>query len=148
MKRQRMEKGGYYTVEAVFIVTICIWVLMAILYSGLYVHDRMVVISEMNQKLAEKFQRGDGEGTLEWQDEARQSIANKLMLMRIKKIKVKKGALSAEMTVTYDLPVSLRGIKSLFGGGRQYMSLAVAREIVNPVKYKWDYDILTGKGGR
>ena len=148
MKRQRMEKGGYYTVEAVFIVTICIWVLMAILYSGLYVHDRMVVISEMNQKLAEKFQRGDGEGTLEWQDEARQSIANKLMLMRIKKIKVKKGALSAEMTVTYDLPVSLRGIKSLFSGGRQYMSLAVERELVNPVEYKWDYDILKEKGNR
>ena len=64
-----MEKGGYYTVEAVFIVTICIWVVMALLYSGLYVHDRMVAISEMNQKLAEKFQRGDGGGTSEWQDE-------------------------------------------------------------------------------
>lgn len=148
MKRRRMEKGGYYTVEAVFIVTICIWVVMALLYSGLYIHDRMVVVSEMNQKLAEKFQRGDGEAALEWQDEARQSIANKLMLMRIKKIKVKKGVLSAEMTVTYDLPVSLRGIKSLFSGGRPSMSLAVARELVNPVKYKWDYDILKGKGSR
>ncbi len=148
MKRRRMEKGGYYTVEAVFIVTICIWVVMALLYSGLYIHDRMVVVSEMNQKLAEKFQRGDGEAALEWQDEARQSIANKLMLMRIKKIKVKKGVLSAEMTVTYDLPVSLRGIKSLFSGGRPNMSLAVARELVNPVKYKWDYDILKGKGSR
>lgn len=148
MKRRRMEKGGYYTVEAVFIVTICIWVVMALLYSGLYIHDRMVVVSEMNQKLAEKFQRGDGEAALEWQDEARQSIAKKLMLMRIKKIKVKKGVLSAEMTVTYDLPVSLRGIKSLFSGGRPNMSLAVARELVNPVKYKWDYDILKGKGSR
>lgn len=143
-----MEKGGYYTVEAVFIVTICIWVVMALLYSGLYVHDRMVVISEMNQKLAEKFQRGDGEGTSEWRDKERRAIEDKLMLLRIKKMEVKKGALSAEMTVTYDLPVSLRGIKSLFGGGKQFMSLAVARELVNPVKYKWDYDILKGKGSR
>ncbi len=143
-----MEKSGYYTVEAVFIVTICIWVVMALLYSGLYVHDRMVAISEMNQKLAEKFQRGDGGGTSEWQDEVRKSIANKLMLMRIKKVKVKQGVLSAEMTATYDLPVSLRGIKSLFSGGRQYMSLAVERELVNPVKYKWDYDILKEKGNR
>ena len=68
--------------------------------------------------------------------------------MRIKKVKVKQGVLSAEMTVTYDLPVSLRGIKSLFSGGRQYMSLAVERELVNPVKYKWDYDILKEKGNR
>lgn len=145
MKRRRMEKGGYYTVEAVFIVTICIWVVMALLYSGLYVHDRMVIVSEMNRKLAEKFQRGDGGAEAAWQDEARQSIANKLMLMRIKKINVKKGVLSAEMTVTYELPVSLRGIKSLFGGGKQQMTLAAARELVNPAKYKWDYDIVIGK---
>lgn len=143
-----MKKGGYYTVEAVFLVTICIWVVMALIYSGLYVHDRMVVISEMNQKLAEKFQRGDGRGTSEWRDKARSAIEDKLMLLRIKKMEVNKGVLSAEMTVTYDLPVSLRGIKSLFNRGKQEMSLTVARELVNPVKYKWDYDILKGKGRR
>lgn len=145
MKKRNIGKSGYYTVEAVFIVTICIWVIMALAYSGLYVHDRMIVMSEMNQKLAEQLQRGEDKITQEWKDRAKESIEGRLFLMRIQKAEVKKGVASVDMTLTYELPISLQGLKSVFSDGKKYKSLSVTRELVKPTKYKWDIDILRGK---
>ena len=42
-----MAKASF-TVEAVFVVSICIWVLVALCYGGLYVHDRAVMVSDVN----------------------------------------------------------------------------------------------------
>ena len=134
-------KKGYYTVEATFVMTICICVLMSLFYSGLYIHDRTLVRSEMNQSLAEQIQEG-GEMTPEWQANVKKSIISKLFLMKVQKLKVSKGLVSVDMTVTYELPISIRKIQSIFTGGKPSVSLTVTREIVRPAEYKWDADLL------
>ena len=134
-------KKGYYTVEATFVMTICICVLMSLFYSGLYIHDRTLVRSEMNQSLAEQIQEG-GEMTPEWQADVKKSIISKLFLMKVQKLEVSKGLVSVDMTVTYELPISIRKIQSIFTGGKPSVSLTVTREIVRPAEYKWDADLL------
>lgn len=139
------EKAAYYTVEAVFVMTTCIGVLMALLYSGLYLHDHMIVKSEMNQRLAEHFQRGEGEVTTEWRSAVEQSMADKLFLMQIQSLRAVKGLTSVDMTVTYKLPISLRKLQQIFTNGKATVSMTTTRELVGAAKYKWDYDLYRGK---
>ena len=130
-------KNGYYTVEATFVMTICIVVLMSLFYSGLYIHDRTLVRSEMNQSLAEHFHKS-GEVTSEWRTKVKESIFSKLFIMKVQKLEVSKGLASVDMTLTYELPISIRKIQSIFTGGKSSVSLTVTREIVRPAEYKWD----------
>lgn len=139
------EKAAYYTVEAAFVMTTCIGVLMALLYSGLYLHDHMIVKSEMNQRLAEHFQKGEGEVTPEWRLAVEQSMVDKLLLMQIQRLKVRKDLTSVDMTVTYKLPISLRKLQQIFTNGKATVSLTTTRELVRAAKYKWDYDLYRGK---
>lgn len=134
-------KNGYYTVEATFVMTICIWILMSLFYSGLYIHDRTLVRSEMNQSLAEQIQE-EGEMTAEWRADVKESIVSKLFLMKVQKLEVSKGLVSVDMTMTYELPISIRKIQSIFTGGKPSVSLTVSREVVRPAEYKWDADLL------
>lgn len=138
-------KGGYYTVEATFVMTICIWILMALFYSGFYVHDRMIVESEMNGVLSQHFQKGEGKITREWQEKIKAYMDKKLFLMRIQKLEIKKGLASADMCLTYQLPISLGRLKQIFSKGKSSLSFSVSRELVRPAKYKWDYDIMKEK---
>ena len=143
-------KSGYYTVEATFVMTICICVLMSLFYSGLYIHDRTLVRSEMNQSLADHFQKG-GEATSEWRAKVKESIVQKLFLMKVQKLEVSKGLASVDMTLTYELPISIRRIQNIFTGGKSSVSLTVTREIVKPAEYKWDAMLagdLLKKGGK
>lgn len=134
-------KSGYYTVEATFVMTICIVVLMSLFYSGLYIHDRTLVRSEMNQRLAEQIQEGR-EMTPEWQADVKKSIISKLFLMKVQKLEVSKGLVSVDMTVTYELPISIRKIQGIFTGEKPSVSLTVTREIVRAAEYKWNADLL------
>lgn len=134
-------KSGYYTVEATFVMTICIVVLMSLFYSGLYIHDRTLVRSEMNQSLAEQIQEGR-EMTPEWRADVKKSIISKLFLMKVQKLEVSKGLVSVDMTVTYELPISIRKIQGIFTGGKPSVSLTVTREIVRAAEYKWNADLL------
>ena len=47
-----MRMKGVYTVEAVFIMSICIWVMVALCYGGMYVHDIVVLESVTNEEVA------------------------------------------------------------------------------------------------
>ena len=138
-------RGGYYTVEATFIMTICIWVIMALFYSGVYVHDRMIAKSEMNEALAEHFQNGEGDVTGSWQTQVKEELKKKLFLMKVHKLETNKGIVSSDMSLTYELPISLDRLKQIFTSGESTLSLSVSRELVKPAKYKWDYDILKEK---
>ena len=44
-------KEASYTVEAVFVGCITIWVILALLYSSFYIHDRMIVGSEIGNRI-------------------------------------------------------------------------------------------------
>lgn len=147
-KKKYYKMGGYYTVEAAFVMTICIWVLMALVYSGLYLHDQMLVKSEMNEMLAEHFQKGEGENTSEWRRGIENSLDDKLFLMSIQGLKVKKSLFSVDMTIDYELPISLSRLKHIFTKGKPVVSLTATYELVRPAKYKWDYDLRKKKGDK
>ena len=141
MKQFNSKRSGYYTVEAAFIMTICLWVVMALCYSGLYIHDQMMVKSEMREILAEHFEKAEEQASVTCEKEGKEFLKNHLFLARILKVKVKKKVRTAEMTLQYELPISLKRLKNIFLKGQNIGFLTVSYELVQPANYKWDYDI-------
>ena len=80
-----MAKASF-TVEAVFVVSICIWVLVALCYGGLYVHDRAVMVSDVNsivnRELIQRMSEDEGK--------SRKEINEHLYLLKIRQITKKK----------------------------------------------------------
>ena len=52
-------KEASYTVEAVFVGCITIWVILALLYSSFYIHDRMILGSEIGNRIECGSERGE-----------------------------------------------------------------------------------------
>lgn len=129
-------RNAYYTVEATFVMTISLWVIFAIFYGGFFIHDRMIVSSVTNEVAIKETDSA----------KIKTSLEKKLFLMQVQKVSMKKGLASVDVTVSYRLPIHAKDIRHLFQKEEGDSSYTISREIVKYAKYKWDYDILKGKG--
>ncbi|MEE3467547.1 MAG: hypothetical protein VZQ83_03820 [Eubacterium sp.] len=143
----RIKKGGYYTVEATFIITICIVVLMAILYTGLYVHDRLVTESVLQRQTTRWIHQTEDE---KWDDSTfkkklKKELKKKLFLFSLNYVDIEDGLTKKTVKVGCDLPVSIGFLKRVWGGksGMKEESVRVAE--IWPAKWKWDADAVRGK---
>lgn len=139
-----MKKAGY-TVEAVFVFSICLWVLLALIYGSFYIHDRMIVGSVTGEMAAERFQRGEKDISAQWEKEVKQKLSDALYLMRIQKVEAKRRLSSIEIEVKYKIPISISGIKSLFTDKNTRDIFVIQKELPKPMEYKWDADLLKEK---
>ncbi len=137
-------KNANYTVEAVFVISICIWVLFALMYGSFYIHDHVILASLTREKIAEHYEREKGHITAEWESEIKKDLGQHLFLMRIEKVKAKKNLAEAKIQVEYELPISISGIKALFSKKKKDVFTATG-ECINPMAYKWDADLLRNK---
>lgn len=138
-------KKAYYTVEAAFVVSICVWLLFALIYGGFYIHDRVILGSVTNEMISSRFQNGREAVTEEWERNVKHELQRQLFLMQIKEVKGDKGLLDVKMQIHYSLPISLDRIRKIFLGGSKNAVFETARELVKPMEYKWDYDLLKKK---
>lgn len=138
-------KKAYYTVEATFVVSICVWLLFALIYGGFYIHDRVILGSVTNEMVSSRFQNGRKSVTEKWEKKVKNELERQLFLMQIEDVKGEKGLLRVKMQVRYRLPISLTKIRSIFSGGSGAATFETVRELVKPVEYKWDYDLLQDK---
>lgn len=128
---------GSYTVEAVFIVTICVWVLMAILYCGLYIHDRIVLSSTVNEETAAWLASGDM-SEAQWKKEMRECLERKLFLFTICDVSDKTGWNTKTVTVRYSIPVTEALLKHILSENKVQPSYETKREDIEPARYKWN----------
>lgn len=138
-------KKAYYTVEATFVVSICVWVLFALIYSGFYIHDRVILGSVTNEMTSSRFQNGRESVTGKWELQIKGELERRLFLMQIKEVKGEKGLMTVTLQVRYGLPISLDKIRKILSGGSGGTTFVTTRELVRPVEYKWDYDLLKNK---
>ena len=139
-----MRKASY-TVEAVFVFSICLWVLFALMYGSFYIHDRMIVGSMTSEMAAEHFQRGEKNTSAQWEKEIKQKLSAALYLMQIQKVEAKKGLAGIEIQVKYRTPISISGIKALFTDKNIKDTVVIYKEMPKPMEYKWDADLVRKK---
>lgn len=128
-----------YTVEAVFVTSICVWVLLALLYGSLYIHDRVIMGSVTNELTKSHFQAADAAVSEKWKKDVKEDLAGRLFLMKINKVEAKKGVADVSVKVFYRLPISVTNIKSLFTGKNAEEYFETTKERIQPVEYKWNY---------
>lgn len=128
-----MAKASF-TVEAVFVVSICIWVLVALCYGGLYVHDRAVMASDVNsivnRELIQRMNEDEGK--------SRKEINQHLYLLKIRQITKKKYLAWYKVTAEYEVPVSFPLLKKIWLGNKQTGIYETEKEQVEYARIKWD----------
>lgn len=141
-----MRRGGYYTVEAVFVISICIWVLIALCYTGLYVHDSLLLESAGNEQTAAWIAAG-AEKQGDWEKRTKKELQKKMFLFRVKSIKVKKKLTGIEVKMRFLLPISWKRLKQMLSQGKSELVGNIERENVRAARYLWDYELIKGNGG-
>lgn len=130
-------KGGYYTVEAVFVMMICIWVVIALCVGGLYIHDRVVLVSETNEVLSECIEE-DEKYTA---SQVEERLRKQLFFLHLEKVSAKDGLTGRKVTVKYTLfsyPVLL---KKIWLEGKEHAEYTAVRTKRKPTEYRWDAEM-------
>lgn len=136
-----MKADGYYTVEATFIITICVWVMVSLCYGGLYIHDRIAMETVTNELAGRDFSDGKKVEVNEWKKNAEKKLEKCLYLLQVKAVSADRGITAVKIKVRYRLPISFDYLKKILSGGKAEPVFETAREIVQPAKSKWDYDL-------
>ena len=147
MKQKASFGGAYYTVEATFVVTICVFVVMAILYTGLYVHDRMLVESYSQGSLSLWARSSDDSKTdeIDLEDKIEEGLRRNLFLFNINSVNISGGLLSYTLEISYSYPISITWLERSLGGGSNVETYSV--ESVVPARLKWDSQALDELNG-
>lgn len=133
-----MKLRGVYTVEAVFIMSICIWVLVALCYGGMYVHDAVVLESVVNGETASWLSVPEQTEEKLWKEGLRRELDKKLFLFQVQAVKVKSGWKEKKIQVHYTVPVSWKKLKEIFCGNKPEVVYETTREKVVPAKSMWE----------
>ena len=128
-------------------MTICIVILMAVLYTGLYVHDRMVLETVSERVTSRWVHMTDRK---KWdEDKFKNKLAgeleNKLFLLPVHDIRVSGEPVSKKVTIRYSLPVTLGFLKRIWGGETGEREETVIAPDIWPARWKWDADALKGE---
>ena len=134
------KSGGYYTVEATFIVTITIVLTVAVLYAGLYVHDQMVIESVSARWLMRwEHQTSDEKmSEEEFTEGLRADLEKSVFMLPVRGIDVDEGLLSADVTVSYGLSLSFGFLNRIWGGTDGVREEDASVTTIWPAKLKWD----------
>ena len=133
---------GSYTVEAVFIMTICVWIFMGIFYCGFYVHDRIILSSVTNESTAMWLNSAENISEKKWKQELLSELEEKLFLIQINEISSQKGIGSKKVKIRYSLPISWIFLRRILMGGENSSVYQTTRENIEPAESMWDAQIV------
>ena len=134
------NKGAYYTVEATFVVTLTMILVVAVLYTGLYVHDR-IITETVTERMTARWEHQSEEKRFsenEFVGKLKKELSRKLFLLPVHGVDVEEGLTSISVSVRYGLPVSLSFLKRLWGGEKGERCETVKAARICPAKWKWD----------
>lgn len=125
------------TVEAVFVINITMWVLMAVCYAAVYSHDRTVMFSMAEHYIEQAVEDGKKFTASDMETGLKQYVNEHLFLCRADSISVKKELLSVRVDITFHAEVSVPFIKRLLTGekGRK---ISLSHELLFAPEYLWN----------
>ncbi len=137
---QLKRKKASFTVEAVFIMSITIWVLISICYLSMYAHDQTAIYSLGESFLEETVENGKEWKETETASALRKYVEEHLMISRIGKVSVKKKILSVEADILFYVNIRIPFLKRMLTGenGKQ---IHLSHEKIFPPYYMWDSEV-------
>ena len=126
-----------FTVEAVFVINITIWVLMAVCYAAVYSHDRTAMFSMAEQYIEQAVEDGKKFTASDMETGLKQYVNEHLFLCRADSISVKKELLSVRVDITFHAEVSVPFIKRLLTGDKG-RKISLSHELLFAPEYLWN----------
>ncbi len=134
-----------FTVEAVFIMTISIWVTASICYLSVYSHDRTALYSLAQNYLEQSVENGKNFTESEVRSGLKKYLEEHMLLFRIDGVSVKKGALSIQSEIRFHIEARLPFAARLLSSDSERRS-SISHEVLFAPCYMWDCEILYGRG--
>lgn len=141
MKRAKAS----FTVEAVFIMTIAVWVIAALCYLSVYSHDRTALYSLAQNYLEQSVENGRTCVESEVQSGLKKYVEGHMLLFRIDGVSIKKGALSVQSEIRYHIETRLPFAARLLSSDRERHT-CISHEVMFAPCYMWDCEILHAHG--
>lgn len=110
-----------FTVEAVFVINITVWVLAAVCYLSVYSHDRAALYTLAQNYIARSVENGKEFTEAGVADGMKRYLERHLFLCRIQHIRVEKRVTSVRAEITFYADVHVPFVKRLLtgSGGRK-----------------------------
>lgn len=126
-----------FTVEAVFVMSITVWVLAGICYLSLYSHDQTAMYSLVQNQLEMSVENGRECSETDIQNGLREYLQKHSMICRIDQVSVKKNMLSVQVDVRFHPEITLPFVRQLLSaeGGR---TISCSHEVLFAPYYLWD----------
>ena len=118
---------------------ICIYVLMAIMYGGFFVHDSLVMESAVNEMAAMWLADSEREDNADWSAQTKRELDKKMWLIKVKSVSAKDKWQSKTIQVKYVLPISFGLVKKILSKGNSVMLYETTREELAPAEYLWTF---------
>lgn len=130
------RRKASFTVEAVFVINITIWVLAAVCYAAVYSHDRTAMYSMAEHVMEQSVENGKKFTVTEMEARMKQYMNEHLFLCRADRITVKRAFLSIRADITFHAEVRVPFIQKLLTGekGRK---ISVSHEVLFAPEYLW-----------
>lgn len=129
---------GSYTVEATFIVTISLFVIMSVCYAAMFVHDKAAVLSCGRYQAEYHLQDGKVPGKELLESDIQRSLQGKLFIIHIQSVTVKKQVLQYKITINYTLSLSVPVLKQILLGSRESKAFILEHGYFRPSLAMWD----------
>lgn len=132
-----------FTVEAVFVVSIIVWVVASICYLSVFTHDQAALFS-LTQSYVEQAVENGSEFTEDGlRDELIPYISNHMMLCRVDDISVKKRLMSVDVDIKYTAQVQFPFARKLLSAGRS-RKIRICHEVLFAPYHMWSMEVDDG----
>ncbi len=133
-------RRGSFTVEATFVVSLCIWIVLLICYIAMYAHDCTAMYSLGKHYLEEAFENGKVPSEEHASEKLQKYLQKHVMICKVRDVAVEKKLLSVEAKFTYEAKVSVPFIRHLLTG-ESGKSMTLTRGDFSPAQRMWDKEM-------
>jgi len=107
-------------------------IILSLCFGGMYVHDRVIMSSLVNERLAGWIALEKEEKEKNWENLVKKELEKKLFIVKVGKVQASKQLLWRKVKVSYSLPAFA------FMDAKTKMTFEAVREDISPVNYMWD----------
>lgn len=131
------QKKASFTVEAVFVMTITIWILLSMCYLTLYIHDKTVLYSIAHDFIEMETERGEKRETAELSSCLKEELESYLLISEIRSVKIQKRYLGLQAEVCFQITAHVPFMRDLFpgNGGK---TVGISHQTLSAPEYMWD----------
>ncbi len=137
------HKKASFTVEAVFVMTITVWILLSLCDLALYMHDKTVLCTITHDFMERETGHGEKRGTSELSSCLKEELETHLLISEIKTVNIKQRFLELRAEVRFRITAHLPFVRDLYNGNG-WKTVEISHQTLSAPEYMWDSQMAEG----